>query len=150
MVHGSALRRIAFTALAAVALAMAAAVASHADSHAMPTGNDWNGVGGVEEILVRTANEDGSVRETTIWLVVVEGQPYIRAGGSSTWGDNALRDPEIELVIEGDVRPVRADHVTGDAEQERVNAAYREKYGWSDRIIGLVRGGARIFRVVER
>ena len=59
---------------------------------------DWNSVADVEEVLVLTTNEDGTPRETTIWLAVVDGQGYIRTGGWTKWGDNVKRDPEIALL----------------------------------------------------
>ncbi len=132
--------------LAAAALA-AAVIASPSLAAAAP---DWNALAEVEEIEVVTVDEDGDVRETTIWLIVVDGQGYIRTGGTR-WGDNVERDPNVTLRIEGSEYPLRAEFVEEDAQRERIVVAFREKYGWSDAFIAIFRGSRpKIMRMVDR
>jgi hypothetical protein len=112
---------------------------------------DWNSVAEVEEVRVLTTNEDGTPRETTIWLAVVDGQGYIRTSGWTTWGDNVERNPDIALRIGDAEHPLRASFVEDEALRERIVAAFREKYGWFDGFMGVFRGSKpRIMRLDPR
>jgi hypothetical protein len=118
---------------------------------ALAAAPDWNAVADVEEIQVLTTNEDGTSRETTIWLAVVDGQGYIRTSGSTTWGDNVERDPDIRLRIEGQEYPLYATFVTDEALREQVVQTFRAKYGWIDGFLGFFRGREpRIMRLDPR
>jgi len=101
---------------------------------------DWNSVADVEEVRVLTTNEDGTPRETTIWLAVVDGRGYIRTGGWTKWGDNVARNPDIALRIGDTEHSLRASFVEDEALRERIVAAFREKYGWSDGFLDVFRG----------
>ncbi len=101
---------------------------------------DWNSVADVEEVRVLTTNQDGTPRETTIWLAVADGQGYIRTSGSSTWGDNVERNPDIALRIGDSEHPLRASFVEDEALRERIVAAFREKYGRFDGFVNILRG----------
>jgi hypothetical protein len=111
---------------------------------------DWASAAGEEEIEILTKNEDGSVRETTIWLVVVDGQGYIRTGGTR-WRRNVERDRDVVARIAGTTHEVRAEDVTDAAEVERLQAAFRAKYGFSDRMTQLWPGaGSHLMRLAPR
>ena len=130
---------------APVLLVAAALLGATAARAAAP---DWNAVADVGTIEILSTNEDGSKRETTIWLIVVEGQGYVRTG-STRWGANVERDPEVVVRIEGAEYPLRAERVTDSALVERLNQAFRAKYGFSDAITGLFRWGEpRLMRLV--
>jgi hypothetical protein len=132
---------------AALAVAACALLASGASASAP----DWEAVAGVREIEVLTRDEDGSARETTAWLAVVDGQGYLRTGAGTTWGDNVERSPDVALRIEGREYPLRAAFVSDAALRERVVAAFREKYGWIDGLLDVFRGGhPRIMRLEPR
>jgi len=114
------------------------------------TAVDWTQYTDVDTVVVVWTDEGGDPHETTIWLVVVDGQPYIRTG-STTWGDNVERDPEIEIRIEGTTYPVQANFIEDDALRQRVTDAFGEKYGWSDSVIGIIRGSRpRIMHLTTR
>lgn len=117
------------------------AVALAAVAIAQPAGSapGWSRYADVEEISAITADEDGSVRETTIWLAVLDGRGYIRTG-NTTWGDNVVRDQAISIRVEGTEIPVQVRFVEDEALRERIVATFREKYGWSDAMIGIFRG----------
>jgi hypothetical protein len=100
---------------------------------------DWAEVSEVQTVEVVTLDEDGDQRETTVWLAVVDGQGYIRTGGTR-WGANLERDPQLTLRIEEREWALRIAVVDDEALHERITAAFREKYGFSDSMIGLVRG----------
>jgi hypothetical protein len=111
---------------------------------------DWDAVAEVQEVQVLTHDEDGEERDTTVWLSVVDGQGYIRTGGTR-WGDNVVRDPEIVLEIEGREYPLRVEFVEDDALRERIGAAFREKYGWFDGFMQIFRGSRpKIMRLLPR
>lgn len=132
--------------LAPIALAAALALPVAAGA----AGPDWEALADVGTIEAITHDEDGDVRETKIWFVVLDGQGFIRTG-SSRWGENVERDPELVLRIDEVEYPLRADFIDDDAHREQITAAFREKYGWVDGMIGLVRGGRpKIMHVIPR
>jgi len=112
---------------------------------------DWNSVADVEEVKVLTTNEDGTPRETTIWLAVVDGRGYIRTSRWTRWGDNVERNPDIALRIADREHPLRASFVEDEALRAEIVAAFREKYGWFDGFLGFLRGSKpRIMRLDPR
>ncbi|HKW91565.1 MAG TPA: DUF2255 family protein [Methylomirabilota bacterium] len=128
-----------------VVLAFALGFASSAEA-AMPDWSKWADLRTVEVISV---DEGGRPRTTTVWIVVVDGQPYLRTGGT-TWGGNVEREGKLKLKGGPGEYELRIEKVTDPALQEKVMAAFRAKYGTWDRVSGLIRfGGRRIFRLSE-
>jgi len=110
---------------------------------------DWATIADVDTVSVATTNADGSVRYTTVWLVVVGGRGYLRTG-DTTWGANATRDPKVKLVVGDDEYALRVEKVEAEDERALVTKAFNEKYGWSDTVIGWFRGGhPKIFRLAS-
>ena len=133
----------AFPSILLLALLMAALPAAAAAP-------DWNALKDVETVEIVTTDEDGSSRDTTIWLAVVDGQGYIRTG-NSTWKGNIERNPDVSLRVEDTEYPVRAEFVSDAALKERVAQTLREKYGFSDSFIDIFRiGEPNIMRLVPR
>jgi hypothetical protein len=114
---------------------------------------DWNAAAPVETIQVVSHDEDGAVRDTTVWLAVYQGHGYIRTGGT-TWGANVKRDPNVQVKIGSDEYPLRAVSIaTGDPVYAAVSDVFRQKYGFSDKVMGLLRnlgGPATIMRLDPR
>ena len=111
---------------------------------------DWSAVADVRVVNVVTHDEDGDVRDKKIWLAVLDGQGYIRTGGTR-WGDSIERDPRLVLRIEGREYLLRAEFVEDDALRERIVAGFREKYGWTDGALNIIRGSRpRIMRLLPR
>ncbi|HEB90074.1 MAG TPA: DUF2255 family protein [Deltaproteobacteria bacterium] len=111
---------------------------------------DWNGVADVETVEVLTKDQDGAARETTVWLLVQDGEGYVRTG-NTTWGGNVVRDGELTLRIGGQEYPLRVEFVEDESARERLTRGFREKYGWSDALIGWIRGShPRIMHLVSR
>ncbi len=100
---------------------------------------DWNALADLDTVSVATSNPDGTLRITTVWIVVVGGRGYIRTG-ETTWGANVTRDPNVKLVIDDKEYSLRADFVDADDERAQVTAAFNEKYGWPDTLMGWFRG----------
>lgn len=111
---------------------------------------DWGTLADADVIRIVTVNEDGSERTTKIWVVVVDSAPYVRTG-ATRWFANLERDPQV-VITEGESRYLaRALRVTAAERISQVQAAFREKYGFMDRLTGLIRiGGPRIFELVPR
>jgi hypothetical protein len=106
---------------------------------ASPATPDWGALRDLDTVVVVTSDEDGSARETTVWLAVVDGSGYVRTGGTR-WGDNAVRSRELVLRAAEASYPVRIEFVEDEALRQRVADAFREKYGWTDRMLSWMRG----------
>lgn len=112
---------------------------------------NWYAVADVKTIVTITVDEDGTTRETTIWLVVVDGQGYIRTSGWTEWGKNIQRNPDIGLRIGETEQLVRASFVTDEGLRQRIVDTFREKYGWFDGFLNIFRrGSSLIMRLDER
>lgn len=108
---------------------------------------DWSAVADEETVTVITKDEDGDVRETTIWLLVLDDVGYIRTSRSSRWGGNVQRDPALALRIDGAEYPMRATFIEDEAERARIVAGFEAKYG-SNPILNWIRGDdPRIMRL---
>jgi len=118
------------------ALALLTAAASAAEAP------DWSSVAGLDTVSIATTNADGTLRYTTVWIVVVGGRGYIRTG-DTTWGANVVRNPNLKLVIDDQEYGLRADFVEAEDERALVLAAFHEKYGWEDSFVGSVFHRAR-------
>ena len=111
---------------------------------------EWDRHSEERRVTVITTNEDGSTRETTAWLVVVDGRGYIRTG-KTRWGGNIERNPEVTLRIGETELPLRVEFATDETEREAVTAAFRAKYGFWDWILDPLRGGKpKIMRLTPR
>jgi hypothetical protein len=111
---------------------------------------DWNAHEEDDTVAVVSHDSDGAPRERTIWLLVLDGQPYIRTGSTTTWGENVLRDPNISLRVGSQEIALRAERVTDAALLARITDAFRAKYGFGDTLASLLRGDPIVFRVTPR
>ncbi|HXK23627.1 MAG TPA: DUF2255 family protein [Myxococcota bacterium] len=135
---------------ALVALSPLLLAASVTSSPARAAAPDWNAAAGVQTVQVVTTNEDGTPRDTTIWLAVVDGQGYIRTGHTH-WEGNIERNPEVVLRIEKAEYPLRAEFVEDAALRARIEQVFRQKYGFSDAFIGVFRSGEpKIMKLAPR
>lgn len=111
---------------------------------------DWNAVRDVQTVEIATADEDGSTRETTIWLAVVDGQGYIRTGNTH-WEGNIERNADVVLRINGVDYPLRVEFVSEDVLRGRIEETFRAKYGFSDAFVAIFRSGEpKIMRLLPR
>ena len=133
------------TSVASLAFAVALGIAGTAQAAAP----EWSELGDAQTVEVISTDEGGGSRLTTVWIVVLDHQAYLRTGGTR-WGDNVEREGKLRLRVEQGEYALRAEKVLAASEIERVQAAFTEKYGSSDWWSGLVRfGETRIFRLVE-
>ena len=128
-----------------VVLAFALAVASSTES-ATP---DWSKWADLQTVQVISTDEGGRARTTTVWIVVVDGQAYLRTG-RTIWGGNVEREGKLKLKGKPGEYQFRAETITDPSLDEKVMAAFRAKYGFRDVISGVIRlGQHRIFRLSE-
>jgi len=99
---------------------------------------DWTPFAQEGTIRILTHDEDGEVRDTKVWTVVVDGAGYVRTSGS-TWLENIQRNPEVQVRVRGYDYLMRAEEVKDAATRERVEEAYKEKYGLAQRTMSLFR-----------
>ena len=103
------------------------------------TAPDWSALANEETIELVTRDSDGDVRETTVWLVVVDGVGTIRTGNTH-WFANLTRDPALRVRMAGTEYALRTELVKDPDTRKRINDAYRAKYGVQDRTVLLFRG----------
>jgi hypothetical protein len=61
------------------------------------------------------------------------------------------RSQDVRLLAQGAEYDLRVDFVTDEALRARVTQAFRDKYGWPDRMLSVFRGGApKIMHLVSR
>lgn len=98
----------------------------------------WPVVAETGTIEIVTRDEDGALRETHVWIVVVEQAGYVRTN-DSRWLANIRRGSPVALRAEGADLPVRAEERSDTAEYDRVEAAFKAKYGWLQRLMSTFR-----------
>ena len=96
---------------------------------------DWNALADESVIEVLTHDADGDLRETKVWVGVVDGVGYVRTS-DTRWRENITRDADVVVRIEEREYPLRAELVTDAALRARVNEVFRAKYGLTDRMLG--------------
>ena len=111
-------------------------VSARASAQATPQATpDWTALAAEDVVQVVTHDAEGELRDTTVWLAVVDGQGYVRTG-ATRWRANLDREPDCVFRIAGKEYALRAQHVTDADLIARVNAVFRDKYGFSDRMLG--------------
>jgi len=125
-------------------------VLAHGPARAQEPELAWDAVAGERTVTIVTRQMDGSWRDTTVWLVVLDGQGYVRTG-NTRWFRNIERDPDVALRVGEAEYRLRAERVEQEELRERITAAFREKYGGMDRVRGWVaRGRPNLMRLVPR
>jgi hypothetical protein len=87
-------------------------------------------VGGVECVL-RTTDEDGQVHDTRLALVEeADGTLWVQSGHHFRgWYERVLRNPEVELVRDGEARPYRAVALDTPEARAHLRALLKERVG---------------------
>jgi hypothetical protein len=83
------------------------------------------------EVCIETRRDDDSPEHrTVIWVVVVEGEVFVRSvrGRRGRWYREISSNPEGALHVQGDRLPVHAAQATEGAIVDAVSAAFRSKY----------------------
>jgi hypothetical protein len=84
-----------------------------------------------DEIEMLTPRRDGSVSRRPIWVVVVDGDAYVRSylGPRGAWYRRALADGRAALGVDGRTIEVGVEPVSDEDVNRRVSEAFRAKYG---------------------
>jgi hypothetical protein len=83
------------------------------------------------EVDARTPRSDGSISSRPIWVVVTDGDAYVRSyrGPGGAWYRRAQADGRLALVAGQTEIDAAVEPATDDDVNRRVSEAYREKYG---------------------
>lgn len=112
------------------------ALALHALAQATPF--DWTPASEESVIEVLTADPDGDLRETPVWIVVLDGAGFVRTTDSK-WLANIRRGSPVRLRVRNVESAMVANEVSDAALRARVEAAFKEKYGALQRVMSLLR-----------
>ena len=83
------------------------------------------------EVDMVTPRRDGSLARRPIWVVVVDGDAYVRSyrGESGAWYRRARADGQATIGVDGRAIEVGVEPVSDDQTNRRVSDAFRAKYG---------------------
>ncbi len=91
-----------------------------------------------EVVVIRPLDRE-LARETRIWVVDLPDGLYVRASPGKGWAEVVVAAKGVSLRRGGRWMDYRVIEAVGAPERDRVNAAMRAKYGFSDRAIGWAR-----------
>lgn len=92
-----------------------------------------------EVAVLRTSDASGAVRETKLWVVDLDGTAWVRvARPERSWFQRLRERPDVELLRHGVALPYRAREIEDPEMRARVDAAFREKYGFVDWWYGVL------------
>jgi hypothetical protein len=110
---------------------------------------NWSELAAEDVVTIVTRNEDGSARETKIWIVTLDERGFVRTG-NTRWFRNIERDPNVTLRSAGQEVAVRATPVEDEPLRARIEDAFRAKHGFTDRLRGWVVWGRPNILELER
>jgi hypothetical protein len=93
------------------------------------------------EVRIETVRPDGTTRLTIIWIVVEQGEVYVRSwkGERGYWYQAAREEPEqVWLVIDKRRVPVVAVSAGDEESISRCSAGLRRKYARSGSLAGML------------
>jgi len=82
------------------------------------------------EVDVETIRQDGRPKRTTIWVVVDDGEVFVRSwlGDRGHWYRHVLVRPDVTIHVAGKAVPARAVSATDDDSVERTTRGFQLKY----------------------
>ena len=92
--------------------------------------DDLAGLAAAAEIEIETQAPDKAARRTVIWVVVEDGEVFIRTykGPESRWYKDALANPAVAIHVDGRRLPATAIPATDPDSIERTSAGLLRKY----------------------
>lgn len=89
-----------------------------------------NQLNSIEEIDIETQSATGRTHRTTIWVVVVDNNVYVRSvrGRAGRWYREITANPQGAIYVDGRRLSVRAIPITDPVTIARVSNAYLQKY----------------------
>ena len=94
-----------------------------------------------KEVEIETRSEHGDVHTVTIWIVVVDGAPYVRSvrGKKGRWYRELVGRGEGALRIGSRRVPVVPHHVRAETLIDEVSAGFWRKYTKSASLFSMLR-----------
>lgn len=99
---------------------------------------DWTPASSESVVEVLTSDVDGDLRETPVWIVVIDDAGYVRTNDSK-WLANIRRGSAVRLRVRDVESAVLAREVADVALKASVEAAFKAKYGSMQRIMSVFR-----------
>ena len=101
----------------------------------------WVALEGNEVAVLRTRTPDGRFEETRVWVVdAADGAALIEAASPErAWYQSLRSHGDVELLRDGAPLRYRATPEPDPESRARIRALLREKYGWADWWVGLLR-----------
>lgn len=99
---------------------------------------EWQPFAEQDVIEIITEDPDGDIRETKIWIVVLDGTGYIRTN-NSRWLANIRRGSPVSLRSEEWESRVTATEIDDDQVDEEVESAFKSKYGLMQSVMSFFR-----------
>lgn len=94
-----------------------------------------------EVVDLETSDPRGGALQTSVWVVDVGGEVWIRATEpEDLWFVRLQANPDVRLLRDG-VRTSRRARIV-DGFDDKVDDAMREKYGWADQVLAWLRDPA--------
>lgn len=109
------------------------------------------GINEGEIVVLTTTDEQHRSHDTQVWIVELDGEPYLRAGNARVgWLARLRATPTVHLHRDGEESVYRALPQEVDGVRRRLNEAMSEKYGLADRFVGrfIDRSGSIPIRLV--
>jgi hypothetical protein len=99
---------------------------------------DWQRLQDVDVVEILTHDEDGALRETSIWIVAFDGHGYVRTN-DSRWLANIRRGSSVALRLGEEEFAVAAREPNEAAITARVEEGFKQKYGFMQRVMSTFR-----------
>ena len=116
----------------------AALVISLASAAAIAAEPDWEKVKDVGRIQIVTHDEDGALRETSVWIVTQGDHGYVRTN-DSRWLANIRRGSGVALRVGEQEFAVSASEPKDPALTARVEEQFKQKYGFMQKVMSAFR-----------
>ena len=103
---------------------------------------DLETLAGAEEVDIETQAPGGPAHRTTIWIVVDDGEAFIRTykGPDSRWYREAVANPAVAIHVNGQRLASTAIPASDPDSIERVSAGFRRKYAGDSATDAMVAG----------
>ena len=99
---------------------------------------DWQRFQDADVIEIVTHDEDGELRETSIWIVTLDDHGYVRTN-DSRWLANIRRGSGVALRLGEQEYAVSAREPNDAALSARVEEQFKQKYGFMQRVMSVFR-----------
>ena len=105
---------------------------------ARAAGPDWQRAQEQSVVQILTHDEDGALRETSVWIVAFDGHGYLRTN-DSRWLANIRRGSGVALRLGEQEFAVAAREPNDAALSARVEEQFKQKYGFMQRVMSVFR-----------